>query len=152
MKGKKPWRGLRTWIVFILLAALFPLAAVFVIEWIHTGKTPEFFSLFAKGELVLIAIAVLAEAIGDLYSERHAEKSLHDFLQFSIFSLCFVLFFLAAAMFGGITVLGTPEHSDIVALISFSLYVLVIFLAISNKILAIEVAKYEAKKQKQQGV
>ena len=93
--AKQPgrWDFLQNWAVFVVLISVLPLILAFVIA-LFTGRAITAPTILGKGELLIAALAVTADAAGSLHG-----KELHD-RRLAVSNLCNLWTYIMVGLVG----------------------------------------------------
>ena len=111
---KKVIKKLVIWFIFTVAIGLLPIiASWFLGHFDHKLSDP--FDLFFRGELLIIAFALAADAMGDLVNSNKLDNTVGVLL----FGICFILFALFGLVFAGLGIMGSAIDKESVGTFSF---------------------------------
>lgn len=123
------WDFLQNWAVFVVLISILPVGFGFVIA-LFTSKPITWAGIFGKGELLVAALAVTADAAGSLHG-----KALHD-LRLGVSNLCNIWAYVMVGMVSLLIGKVFPVDTDVLAFGSLAFFVVSLIFSVTGKIIA----------------
>ncbi len=121
--SKRVKKKLIIWTTFSVVIGSLPIILNMLILFTN-NKPIDFFDLFAHGELLLISIAIAADAIGDMiYSKRFENVK-----EISFICICFIVILISTSWFGSSGIGGKAPNTigfGVISLVLFTTTVLV---------------------------
>jgi hypothetical protein len=132
-KARKQAEGFTIWLIFSVLLALAPLLFNAILTFI-IGQSPNLVELLRNGELLLIAVAIGADAVGKLVASSESLRLLKIVASGGSIMLIIVCSFLFAAV--STRSLGMPIDAGRVAGVSGIMFALTVVASGSCTLLA----------------
>jgi hypothetical protein len=122
--SRKVRKKLIIWTTFSVIIGSLPIMLNMMILF-SNNKPIAFFDLFAHGELLLISVAIAADAVGDMIYGKKFER-VRDV---TCICVCFLIIIFAVSWFGSLGIGGRTANISGFGLISLGLFATTIFVS-----------------------
>ena len=122
--SRKVRKKLIIWTTFSVIMGSLPIVLNMMILF-SNNKPIAFFNLFAHGELLLISVAIAADAVGDMIYGKKFER-VRDV---TCICICFLIIIFSVSWFGSLGIGGQTANISGFGLISLGLFVATIIIS-----------------------